>query len=112
MLRFYPFYLVFLSTFQLFRQTKNNYQTLIYQISPKEYIQLEKGAILHEKHLHTLVDSTYKNTVFTKLGYFIKKFPSQQVVLTEQKHSLNLGITTVVAINKIMKYSENISKRK
>ena len=75
-------WLIFLYCFgltTLFAQTKHASQKLIYQITTDEYIELEKGAVLTENYLHTLVDSTYNQlSPFLRYGYYIKVYPQQE----------------------------------
>ena len=91
--------LLFLSTTLLYSQTNNPYQTLIYQITTDEYIELEKGAILKESYLHTLVDSTFKNELPSLgLGYYIKAYPQQE--------QLQLQVIANTSISAILRMSK------
>lgn len=74
-------------------------QDLVYQITPKEYSQLEKGEQITEKYLHTLVDSISRENsalVVEQLGYFIKAYPQEEALELEviANHSI-----TIVLLN-------------
>ena len=69
-------------------QKKQNYQPLFYQISAKEYSQLQEGQKLDTSYLRTQLDTSIKKLDYDDYGYFIKVFPKQEARRQEKKLSI------------------------
>jgi len=91
--------LMLLKTLFLNGQTTISPQSLIYQITTEEYIELEKGAILTENYLHTLVDSTLNpEQLKLGLGYYVLAYPQQEQLKLEVL--ANTAISAMLRVTK------------